>query len=378
MFVAKLLSLMTDKAKHLATFQNLCKIAFADEQWHEREKSLLQEAASSMGLEKEEIRDIMNQAADLDFVIPDNEGERYLELRMVVLMMVHDGNLDKREYAGCLEFAKRMDIEQTYLDEVIEFYQTKEQERIRHLGMFQNLYIVAAADGEIGPQEESLLLQIAENLGLGQRDVETVARKYPDFDFVIPDNKEEAYFSLKNLVFMMIADGKIKDREFSLCLRFAEMINMDREAVEKILDEYEEHRQVREGDPSEIQSYNIDIYLDCYNALKRIPLPEARLAETLEEAVIDLNFERVVGENKRDNRAFYDWLWLMHVRGAALSDDLRVVLPLYLNMVKHGSNFKPLLDYMLRVEQERAATMLPLPEMNLEGIKDDLQKSFAE
>lgn len=369
---------MTDKAKHLATFQNLCKIAFADGEWHEREKSLLQEAANSMGLEKEEILDIMNQAADLDFVIPDNEGERYLELRMVVLMMVHDGNLDKREYAGCLEFARRMEIKQTYLDEVIEFYQTKEKERIRHLGMFQNLYIVAAADGEIGPQEESLLLQVAENLGLGQRDVETVARQYPDFDFVIPDNEEEAYFSLKNLVFMMIADGNIKDREFSLCLRFAEMINMDREAVEKILDEYEEHRQVRDGDPSEIQSYNIDIYLDCYNALKRIPVPEARLAETLEEATIDLDFERVVGENKRDNRAFYDWLWLMHVRGAALSDDLRVVLPLYLNMVKHGSNFKPLLDYMLRVEQERAATMLPLPEMSLETIKDDLQKSFAE
>ncbi|MEL7531549.1 MAG: TerB family tellurite resistance protein [Bacteroidota bacterium] len=373
-----MLRFMTDKAKHLATFQNLCKIAFADGQWHEREKALLQEAATSMGLEKEEVRDIMQKVSELDFVIPDNEGERYLELRMVVLMMVHDGKLDQREYAGCLEFARRMNIEQSYLDEVVEFYQTKEKERIRHLGMFQNLYIVAAADGEIGPQEESLLLQVAENLGLGQRDVESVARRYPDFDFVIPDNEEEAYFSLKNLVFMMIADGKIKDREFSLCLRFAEMIKMDRSAVEKILDEYEEHRQIREGDPSEIQSYNIDIYLDCYNALKRIPVPEARLADTLEETAIDLNFERVVGENKRDNRAFYDWLWLMHVRGAALSDDLRVVLPLYLDMVKHGSNFKPLLDYMLRVEQERAATTIPLPEMSLEDIKDQLQKAFAE
>lgn len=369
---------MNDKAKHLATFQNLCKIAFADEQWHEREKALLQEAANSMGLEKQEIRAIMEQVEDLDFVIPENEGERYLELRMVVLMMVHDGKLDKREYAGCLEFARRMNIEQTYLDEVIEFYQTKEKERIRHLGMFQNLYIVAAADGEIGPQEESLLLQVAENLGLGQRDVESVARRYPNFDFVIPDSEEESYFSLKNLVFMMIADGKIKDREFSLCLRFAEMIKMDRTAVEKILDEYEEHRQIREGDPSEIQGYNVDIYLDCYNALKRIPIPEATLAETLEEAALDLDFERVVGENKRDNRAFYDWLWLMHVRGAALSDDLRVVLPLYLDMVQHGSNFKPLLDYMLRVEQERAATMIPLPEMSLANIKEDLQKAFAE
>ncbi|MEL6653990.1 MAG: TerB family tellurite resistance protein, partial [Bacteroidota bacterium] len=248
---------MTDKAKHLATFQNLSKIAFADGVWHEREKALLQEAANSMGLEKAEITPILDNIEELDFVIPENEGERYLELRMVVLMMVHDGKLDKREYAGCLEFARRMNIEQSYLDEVVEFYQTKEKERIRHLGMFQNLYIVAAADGEIGPQEERLLLQVAENLGLSQRDVESVARRYPDFDFVIPDNEEEAYYSLKNLVFMMIADGTIKDREFSLCLRFAEMIKMDRTAVEQILDEYEEHRQIREGDPGEIQGYNI-------------------------------------------------------------------------------------------------------------------------
>ncbi|MEL6653993.1 MAG: hypothetical protein AAFQ87_24630, partial [Bacteroidota bacterium] len=111
---------------------------------------------------------------------------------------------------------------------------------------------------------------------------------------------------------------------------------------------------------------------------KKIPLPEAEVAELLEETAADQDFTRKIGENDKDDRAFYAWLWLMHVRGAALSDDLRVILPLYLDMVVHGSNFKPLLDYMLRVEQERAATTIPLPEMNIEEIKEQLLFAFAE
>jgi uncharacterized tellurite resistance protein B-like protein len=368
---------MSDIAKHLATFQNLCVIAFADGKVHDREKQLLNEAAASMGLSQADINPLLQKAGELDFVIPDSEGERYLELRMVVLMMVHDGKLDQKEYQGCLDFANRMGIDQKYLDEVVEFYQTKEQERIRHLGMFQNLYIVAAADGAIGQQEEQLLYQVAENLGLGKRDVESVALRYPDLDFVIPENEEEAYFSLKNLVFMMVVDGKVKEREFSLCLRFAEEIGMDRDAVEKILDEYEETRQIREARPDDIQAYNVDIYLDAYNALKKIPLPEANLAEAMEEAVLEGNFRAPIGENGKDERAFYDWLWLMHVRGSAISQDLQVVLPLYLDMVKHGSNFKPLLDYMLRTERERAATMLRLPDLDLEDVQQELEKAFA-
>lgn len=368
---------MSDKAKHLATFQNLCVIAFADGTWHEREKQLLTEAATSMGLGPEDTQPILEQVKSLDFVLPENEGERYLELRMVVLMMVHDGKLDPREYEGCLRFAQQMKIDQQYLDEIVNFYQTKEQERIRHLGMFQNLYIVAAADGEIGPQEERLLYQVAENLGLGKRDVESVANRYPDIDFIIPENQEEAYFSLKNLVFMMVADGTIKEQEFSLCLLFAEKIGMDRKAIEEILDEYEGEQKIREADPDEIQRYNIDIYLDAYNALKKIPVPEAELAEAMEEAVLEKQFRQTIGKNNKDIRAFYDWLWLMHVRGNRISKDLRVVLPLYLDMVKHGSNFKPLLDYMLRMEQERAATLVRLTDMNLEQVQSELEAAFA-
>ena len=368
---------MGDKAKHLATFQNLCVIAFADGKWHEKEKALLSEAADSMGLLPGEIKPLMQQASELDFIIPETEGERYLELRMVVLMMVHDGHLSKKEYQGCLQFAGRMGIEKSYLDEVIEFYVEKEKERTRHLGMFQNLYLVAAADGEIGQSEERLLYQVAENLGLGQRDVESIVRKYPDLDLIIPEEEEERYYSLKNLIFMMVADGKIKEKEFALCLLFAEKIGMGRDEVEAILDEYEEGQQLREADRSEIQQYNVDTYLDAYNSLKRIPVPEANLAEAMEEAVITQDFRKVIGINDKDNRAFYDWLWLMHVRGATLSQDIRVVLPLYLDMVKNGSNFKPLFDYMIRTEQERAGTMVPISEMSLEDVQSELERAFA-
>ena len=201
---------MSDKEKHLATFQNLCVIAAVDGQWHEKERALLNEAANSMGLTQADIQPIMSQAAELDFIIPETEGERYLELRMVILMMVHDGKLDPREYEGARNLAKRMNIPPAYVDEVVAFYVEKEKERARHLGIFQNFYLIAMADGYVDADEEKLLLQVAENLGLGQRDVDEISDNHQNLDFVIPDSEDERYYSLKNLVYMMIIDGKVE------------------------------------------------------------------------------------------------------------------------------------------------------------------------
>ena len=109
------------------TFQNLCVIAHLDGILHPEERNMLMEIAEGMGLPEAQTSRLLNQGSRLEFVIPPTEGERFIELRMVVLMMLTDGRMDEREYEGCKQLAELMGIEQPYLDEVVAFYQEKQQ-----------------------------------------------------------------------------------------------------------------------------------------------------------------------------------------------------------------------------------------------------------
>ncbi|MEO0471545.1 MAG: TerB family tellurite resistance protein, partial [Bacteroidota bacterium] len=368
--------IMSDKEKHLATFQNLCVIAAADGHWHEKEHALLDEAANSMGLTQADIQPIINQAAELDFIIPETEGERYLELRMVILMMVHDGKLDAREYEGARKLAQRMDIPPAYVDEVVAFYVEKEKERERHIGIFQNFYLIAMADGYVDADEEKLLFQVAENLGLGQRDVDEISQNHQNLDFVIPDSEDEKFYSLKNLVYMMIIDGKIEETEYALCVKFAGMIGMGKHDVDALIDEFEEVRKERAEDRSELEAANLDAILDAYNALRRIPIDETVLAEFMEEASRTGNFREKIADLPSHNKAFYDWLWLVQVHASRLDPDLKVVLPLYLDMVQFSGSFRQLLDHVIKIERTRGTTHLDLEELQLEQIQTSLENQW--
>ena len=55
------------------------------------------------------------------------------------------------EYEKCLRMAEALEVDQAYLDKVIGFYQAKQKEHLNHIAIFQNLFIVAAADGALSP-----------------------------------------------------------------------------------------------------------------------------------------------------------------------------------------------------------------------------------
>lgn len=365
-----------EQTQHLTTFQNVCVVAFSDGKLDKDELIFLEELANSMGLTDEEIQPLLERGPELDFIIPDSEQDRYMELRMVVLMMLADGNMRISEYKACKRLATLMEIEHDYLDEVIEVYQTKRKEQIRHLGIFQNLYLIAAADGVIDETEQHFLLDVAHKLGLSQWDIDAVIKKYPNIDFVIPEEKEEGWYSLKNLVYMMVVDGHIEENEYGLCLEFASRIGEGEEAVQAILKEYEDLQKERQEQQSEIERYNIDSYLDIYNALKKIPIETSELFDALAKAVYEGDVDQVIG-NEQENRTFYEFLWLTCVRLPNLHREFEHNLPIYLDLAHIGNNLQPLLDYILHVEHTHGATMIQVHNKDVAQLQSELRVALS-
>ena len=364
---------MSDTERNLVTFRNLCIIAYADGVLGEEEVRFLEETAEAMGLPQEATQLCIREGAHLDFAIPDTEADCYLELRMVVLMMLADGEMGAREYERCRQLAERMGIDEVYLQEIIALYLAKREEQVKNLGIFQNLYLVAAANGHISPEEQEFLLEVAHNLGLSQAEVDEVMDRYPDLDFVIPEDREEAFFSLKNLVYMMIVDGEIDAQEYALCLRFAGEIGLGKAEIEGILNEYEALRREREAQQSEVDRYNLDVYLDVYNGVRALDEPLRDLLARVVQAARDFSPQA----REIAPPAFCDLLWLAYVRAPLINREAEVLLPVYFDLVRVSDNLKPLIDFLIENEQTHGATPVPLPDLPREQVVREVREAIS-
>ncbi|MEM6763923.1 MAG: TerB family tellurite resistance protein [Bacteroidota bacterium] len=367
---------MTPKEKHLITFQNISIMAHADGEFREEEIRLLAEMARGMGLSQDEFGEIIQNVASLDFIIPEDDVECEHELRMVVLTMITDGEIDPREYDSLLGFARRMNISKEYVDKVIEFYLYKQKERLENLAVFQNLYLVAIADGEIDDKEEALLLEAAETLGMLQSDLDYVYNNAEELSLIIPEEEEEREQSLRNLIYMMIIDGEIDDREYQICLSFANSIGYGEEKIGLVITSYEEQKKKEQEEREIILQTNIDVYLDLYNGLKKIPKSPVEIIDLVEELAISQTWDTVIGPEESHDTAFYGLMWLLYTRIVGMNHDMLVMLPLHLDLARKKNHLGDLHKFMLEAEQRHGRTYISLPDKPLPEIKADLKEFF--
>lgn len=103
------------------------------------------------------------------------------------------------------------------LDEVLNTPQKK-------LAFFQNLVLLAAADGQVSPQESDFLLDIGNRLGLSLEEVMPIADNLGLLSFVVPTEGLQRTLELQTLVQLMLQDGQIDAREYGLCQEYAHRI----------------------------------------------------------------------------------------------------------------------------------------------------------
>lgn len=91
----------------------------------------------------------------------------------------------------------------------------------KKLSFFQNLILVAAADGRLDDGESDFLLQIGNRLGLRAEDAMPIADNLSVLSFVVAADGLQRTLELQTLVQMMLQDGQIDPREYGLCLEYA-------------------------------------------------------------------------------------------------------------------------------------------------------------
>lgn len=364
---------MGEKERNLATLQNICVMAFADGEINAAEKRLIQDLARSMQLTEVKLQEILDHVATLSFQIPTDQEDREHELRMAVLTVITDGEITNKEYEVLLSFARQMEFKKEYVDEVITFYTEKQLERLRNLEFFQNLYLLALADGNIDPREEAYLQEIVNSLGIYKEDLEYIYKESDHLELIIPEEESEQVHTLKNLVYMMMIDEELHEAEYALCLKFAQHIGYGEEKISLIINEFEKMMQQQETEAAEVLKNNIDLYLDLFNKLKAQAFQASELAQCINWILKSKNFQLAFADDREKNRSFYELFWLAYFHAVKLNPEILPQLPVCLDQMIEKHSFQELQNLLLKVEEQYGFEPIPLSELSLSTLQTDLE-----
>lgn len=108
----------------------------------------------------------------------------------------------------------------------------------KKLSFYQNLILVAAADGILDQAESDFLLLIGNKLGLTTEDVMPIADNLHVLNFVIPEEGLQKTLELQTLVQLMLQDGHMHDQEYALCLEYARRIGFNKEILDDMVKQF--------------------------------------------------------------------------------------------------------------------------------------------
>ena len=117
------------------------------------------------------------------------------------------------------------------LEEVLNTPQKK-------LAFYQNLVLVAAADKVLEKDESDLLLSIGNRLGLSAEQVMPMADNLSVLSFVIPEDGLQKTLELQTLVQMMTQDGTVHDKEYTLCLEYANRVGLEKAILDDMIQQF--------------------------------------------------------------------------------------------------------------------------------------------
>jgi DnaJ-domain-containing protein 1 len=110
----------------------------------------------------------------------------------------------------------------------------------KKLAFFQNLILIAAADGRLDSNESQFILNIGNRLGLAPDEVMHLADRLPQLSFVIPEEGLQKTLELQTLVMMMLEDGRVHDREYALCLQYTDRIGYSKAFLDEMIGQFKD------------------------------------------------------------------------------------------------------------------------------------------
>lgn len=100
---------------------------------------------------------------------------------------------------------------------------------------FRNLVAVAAADGKMDEDEKEFLMEKAEEYNLTKEEINQIFNNPSEHYFVIPDDLGDREEQLSDAVYMAMIDGEIHEKEYNLCVKFANRLGLSAKDVDEII-----------------------------------------------------------------------------------------------------------------------------------------------
>jgi uncharacterized tellurite resistance protein B-like protein len=108
----------------------------------------------------------------------------------------------------------------------------------KKVAFFQNIILVAAADGRLDSNESQFIITLGNRLGLTPDQVMHIADRLPQLSFVIPEEGLQKTLELQTLVMMMLEDGRIHDHEYALCLQYTNRVGYTKAILDEMIEQF--------------------------------------------------------------------------------------------------------------------------------------------
>lgn len=123
-------------------------------------------------------------------------------------------------------------------NEIISLFKLGKASAKSHM---RNLIEIAAADGNLGTEEQRLLEYAAQRNNITPSQLSAIRNNTSGVKFEVPRSKEEKFFQLYDLVHMMSVDKNIHAEELRLCEIFAIRFGYRKEVVREMIDQIREN-----------------------------------------------------------------------------------------------------------------------------------------
>ncbi len=98
----------------------------------------------------------------------------------------------------------------------------------------RNVIGVMLADGKIDPREKAFLKVVCNRVGITRQELADLVRNPAGIEFVRPKDDQERAIQMCDMVFMMLADGEIDRRELEFCMVAAQRLGFHPKVVPEL------------------------------------------------------------------------------------------------------------------------------------------------
>jgi tellurite resistance protein len=101
---------------------------------------------------------------------------------------------------------------------------------------FANLVAIAYADNFLDEDEKKFLSERAEDIGLNTDEVKSMLTNAEELKIIVPLNQDEIEEQIADIVYMIMVDGEIHEKEYKLCLDIAQKLDYSKTDLDYMID----------------------------------------------------------------------------------------------------------------------------------------------